>query len=147
MRGPLHRPGRSRGPRSRFREPSVRSSRGIARESMLKVSLRRQCRLKLGQPDRTGNALNRLRLLRIASSSPLPAAAMGIVTACMGGLIRDVIAGVPSIMLRHELNVTAALLAASLFVGLTVLGVVAPWHPPSAPSPDLHSVVPQSIGD
>jgi uncharacterized membrane protein YeiH len=59
--------------------------------------------------------------------SPVPAAAMGIVTACMGGVIRDVIAGVPSIMLRHELYVTAALLAASLFVGLTVIGVAAPW--------------------
>jgi uncharacterized membrane protein YeiH len=59
--------------------------------------------------------------------SPLPAAAMGIVSACMGGVIRDVIAGVPSIMLRHELYVTAALLAASLYVGLTVMGVVAPW--------------------
>ena len=59
--------------------------------------------------------------------APLPAAAMGIVTACMGGVIRDVVAGVPSILLRHELYVTAALLAAGLYVGLTVVGVVAPW--------------------
>lgn len=58
---------------------------------------------------------------------PLPAAAMGIVTACMGGVIRDVVAGVPSILLRHELYVTAALLAAGLYVGLTVLGLQAPW--------------------
>lgn len=56
----------------------------------------------------------------------LPAAAMGIVTACMGGVIRDVVAGVPSIMLRTELYVTAALLAASLFVGLVALGVATP---------------------
>ena len=58
--------------------------------------------------------------------APLPAAAMGIVTACMGGVIRDVVAGVPSIMLRNELYVTAALLAASLFVGLTRVGVSTP---------------------
>jgi uncharacterized membrane protein YeiH len=58
--------------------------------------------------------------------SPLPAAAMGIVTACMGGVIRDVVAGVPSIMLRNELYVTAALLAAVLFVGLTALGLSTP---------------------
>ena len=58
--------------------------------------------------------------------APLPAAAMGIVTACLGGVIRDVVAGVPSIMLRNELYVTAALLAAALFVGLTSAGVPAP---------------------
>lgn len=59
--------------------------------------------------------------------SPLPAAAMGIVTACMGGVIRDVVAGVPSIMLRNELYVTAALLAAALFVSLDAAGVPLPW--------------------
>ncbi|HEX7855838.1 MAG TPA: trimeric intracellular cation channel family protein [Sphingobium sp.] len=59
--------------------------------------------------------------------SPLPAAAMGIVTACVGGVIRDMVAGVPSILLRHELYVTAALFAAGLFVSLTVAGLPAPW--------------------
>ena len=64
--------------------------------------------------------------------APLPAAAMGIVTACMGGVIRDVVAGVPSIMLRNELYVTAALLAAVLFVGLTAAGVPASLASPTA---------------
>jgi len=59
--------------------------------------------------------------------SPLPAAAMGIVTACMGGVIRDVVAGEPSIMLRNELYVTAALLAVFLYLGLASAGVSAPW--------------------
>lgn len=59
--------------------------------------------------------------------TPLSAATMGIVTACIGGVIRDVVAGVPSILLRHELYVTAALLAAGSFVGLTLLHVPAPW--------------------
>jgi uncharacterized membrane protein YeiH len=59
--------------------------------------------------------------------APIPAAAMGVVTACVGGVIRDVTAGVPSILLRHELYITAAGLAAGAYVGLTLLGVPAPW--------------------
>jgi len=55
--------------------------------------------------------------------SPLPAAMMGVVTACMGGIIRDVLAGEPSILLRPQLYVTAAALAAALFVALTVAGL------------------------
>ncbi len=58
---------------------------------------------------------------------PLPAAIMGIVTATMGGIIRDMVAGVPSIILRPELYVTAAALASGLFVVLTVAGLPAPW--------------------
>lgn len=53
---------------------------------------------------------------------PLGAAAMGVITACMGGIIRDVLAGEPSILLRPELYVTAAALSAGLFVLLTILG-------------------------
>lgn len=58
--------------------------------------------------------------------APLSAAAMGVVTACMGGIIRDVIAGVPSIMLRDELYVTPALVAAGLYVSLTSMHVPSP---------------------
>ncbi|WP_260926367.1 trimeric intracellular cation channel family protein [Novosphingobium sp. 9] len=54
---------------------------------------------------------------------PLPAAVMGVVTACMGGVIRDVVAGAPSILLRNELYITAAVLAAGTYVGLTGLGL------------------------
>ncbi|KQX18346.1 MULTISPECIES: trimeric intracellular cation channel family protein [unclassified Sphingomonas] len=53
---------------------------------------------------------------------PLGAAAMGVFTACLGGIIRDVLAGEPSILLRPELYVTAAALASGLFVMLTLLG-------------------------
>ena len=53
---------------------------------------------------------------------PLPAAAMGVVSACMGGIIRDVLAGEPSILLRPEIYVTAAALSAAAFVGLTLAG-------------------------
>src|SRR6478672_8239306 len=54
--------------------------------------------------------------------APVPAFAMGVLTACFGGIVRDVLAGEPSILMRPELCVTAAALAAGLFVGLTLLG-------------------------
>ena len=54
---------------------------------------------------------------------PIPAALMGIVTACVGGIIRDVLAGEPSILMRPELYVTAAALASASFVALVLAGV------------------------
>lgn len=54
---------------------------------------------------------------------PVPAFVMGVVTACVGGIIRDVLAGEPSILMRPELYVTAAALAAGLHVGLTLIGL------------------------
>lgn len=55
--------------------------------------------------------------------APLPAIVLGIVTGCAGGILRDVIAGVPSILMRPELYVTAAALAATLCAGLLFAGV------------------------
>jgi uncharacterized membrane protein YeiH len=55
--------------------------------------------------------------------APVPAFAMGVMTACVGGIIRDVLAGEPSILMRRELYVTAAALAAGLFVILSLVGV------------------------
>ena len=54
--------------------------------------------------------------------APVPAFAMGVMTACVGGIIRDVLAGEPSILMRPELYVTAAALASGLFVGLSMAG-------------------------
>jgi len=54
--------------------------------------------------------------------APVPAFVMGVLTACAGGIIRDVLANQPSILMRPELYVTAAALASGLFVGLTLLG-------------------------
>ncbi|HTK73402.1 MAG TPA: trimeric intracellular cation channel family protein [Croceibacterium sp.] len=45
---------------------------------------------------------------------PLPAAILGVISGCVGGIIRDVLAGVPSILMRPELYVTAAALGAVL---------------------------------
>jgi uncharacterized membrane protein YeiH len=58
--------------------------------------------------------------------APVPAFAMGVLTACVGGILRDVLAGEPSILMRPELYVTAAALASGLFVGLSLAGVE-PW--------------------
>jgi len=58
--------------------------------------------------------------------APLPAIAVGVLTACLGGIIRDVLANEPSILLRPELYVTAAALSAALVVGLLLLGVAPP---------------------
>jgi uncharacterized membrane protein YeiH len=58
-----------------------------------------------------------------AGVPPVPAALMGVVTACVGGIIRDVLAGEPSILMRPELYVTAAALAAALYVALVLGGV------------------------
>jgi uncharacterized membrane protein YeiH len=55
--------------------------------------------------------------------APVPAFGMGVLTACAGGIIRDVLAGEPSVLMRPELYVTAAALAAGLFVGLAALSV------------------------
>lgn len=49
---------------------------------------------------------------------PLSAVIMGVLTATFGGVIRDVLAHQPSVLLRRELYVTPALLGAAVFVGL-----------------------------
>jgi uncharacterized membrane protein YeiH len=55
--------------------------------------------------------------------APVPAFAMGVMTACVGGIIRDVLANEPSILMRPELYVTAAALASGLYVVATMFGV------------------------
>ncbi len=47
----------------------------------------------------------------------------GVLTSTFGGVIRDVLAHQPSILLRRELYVTPALIGAAVFVGLNALGV------------------------
>ncbi|MEA3039789.1 MAG: hypothetical protein QOE79_2302 [Sphingomonadales bacterium] len=55
--------------------------------------------------------------------APLPAVGMGVLTACLGGIVRDVLAGEPSILLSPELYVTAAAFASGLMVALLLLGL------------------------
>ena len=47
---------------------------------------------------------------------PFVAGMMGVVTGCVGGIMRDLLAGEPSILLRPELYVTAAALTATITV-------------------------------
>lgn len=54
---------------------------------------------------------------------PVPAFVMGVITGCVGGIVRDVIAGEPSILMRPELYVTAAALSSALNVAGDMLGL------------------------
>ena len=58
--------------------------------------------------------------------APLICVVMGALTACFGGVVRDLLAGQPSILLRREITVSAALLAATLYVAARALGLE-PW--------------------
>lgn len=52
----------------------------------------------------------------------LVAVAMGAVTGCVGGIIRDTLGQVPSVLLGHEVYVTASVLGGCTYVGLDALG-------------------------
>jgi uncharacterized membrane protein YeiH len=53
----------------------------------------------------------------------LVAIAMGAVTGSVGGIIRDTIGHVPSVLLGHEVYITASVLGGCTYVGLDALGV------------------------
>lgn len=53
---------------------------------------------------------------------PVSAVVMGMMTACFGGVLRDVVAGEPSVLLQREIYVTATILGAAVFVVLAGLG-------------------------
>ena len=53
--------------------------------------------------------------------------AMGVITACFGGILRDTLAGQPSVLMQRQIYVTAAIIAASvdavlLMAGLGIMG-------------------------
>ena len=55
-------------------------------------------------------------------SPALVAIAMGVVTGFVGGIVRDTLGHVPSVLLGHEIYVTASVLGACTYVGLHGLG-------------------------
>ena len=57
---------------------------------------------------------------------PVSAVLMGVITGCMGGIIRDVRGAQPSMLMRPEIYVTAAALAAVLAVMGTLIGMSGP---------------------
>lgn len=58
-----------------------------------------------------------------AGAGPTIAIAMGVATATFGGIIRDILGGESPIILKQEVYITAALLGATVFVGLSALGL------------------------
>ena len=54
---------------------------------------------------------------------PAPALLMGVITGCVGGIIRDMLAGQPSIIMRPEVYVTAAALSSAFYLVLINIGV------------------------
>lgn len=55
--------------------------------------------------------------------APVPAVLMGVITGCVGGVIRDVLANRPSIIMRPEIYVTAAALSAGLCSAGSAVGL------------------------
>lgn len=69
-----------------------------------------------------------------AGVPPLICIVMGALTACFGGIVRDILAGQPSILLRREITVSAALLAATVYVLARWLGLE-PWPAAAVAAP------------
>ncbi len=61
-----------------------------------------------------------------ATGSPIVAVLMGTLTATFGGILRDLLAGEPSVLLKPEVYVTAALVGASVHTVSTILGLPLP---------------------
>ncbi len=62
----------------------------------------------------------------LAVGVPAPIAVVtGVMTATFGGIFRDMVTGEPSVLMRREIYVSAALIGASLYVVLNLLGAPA----------------------
>jgi len=59
--------------------------------------------------------------------TPPVAVTMGVLTATFGGILRDVLAGEPSVLLKREIYMTAALLSATLYVAGRSAGFDPAW--------------------
>lgn len=59
----------------------------------------------------------------LLGASPVIAVALGVSTATFGGIMRDMLGGDSPIILRQQIYITAALLGATIFVGLFSAGV------------------------
>jgi uncharacterized membrane protein YeiH len=58
---------------------------------------------------------------------PIVSIGMGVLTATFGGVIRDVLAHQPSVLLKREITITPAIVAAGVFIALEAGGVPALW--------------------
>lgn len=57
-----------------------------------------------------------------ATGSPVVAIVTGMLTAAFGGILRDIVAGEPSVLLRPEIYVSAALVGAGVYTATDALG-------------------------
>ena len=57
-----------------------------------------------------------------ATGSPIVAMVTGMLTAAFGGVLRDIIAHEPSVLLRPEIYISAALAGAAVYTGADALG-------------------------
>ncbi|MFN3549711.1 MAG: trimeric intracellular cation channel family protein [Mesorhizobium sp.] len=62
----------------------------------------------------------------VVTGSATIAIVMGVMTATFGGIVRDIAAQEPSVLLRPEVYVTAALAGAATFTILAILGLTMP---------------------
>ena len=61
-----------------------------------------------------------------ATGSPVVAVVTGVLTATFGGVLRDLVSGEPTVLMRREIYVTAALLGALVFVLAVHIGLSGP---------------------
>ncbi len=66
----------------------------------------------------------------VVTGSPVIAVVTGVLTGTLGGILRDVLANEPSVLLRKEIYVTAAMAGASGYVLASIAGLPPPF--PSA---------------
>ncbi len=56
------------------------------------------------------------------TGSPIVAVVTGMMTATFGGILRDLLSGEPSVLMRPEIYVSAALLGSAVFIAASLLG-------------------------
>jgi uncharacterized membrane protein YeiH len=56
------------------------------------------------------------------TGSPIVAIVTGMMTATFGGILRDLLSGEPSVLMRPEIYVSAALLGSAVFIAASLLG-------------------------
>lgn len=61
------------------------------------------------------------------TGSPTVAVVMGMMTGTLGGILRDVLSHEPSVLMRQEIYVAAAMAGAVAFVGAVSLGLALSW--------------------
>ncbi|EKE78226.1 trimeric intracellular cation channel family protein [Oceanibaculum indicum] len=62
----------------------------------------------------------------LVTGSPIIAVVMGMLTGTLGGILRDVLAGEPSVLMRKEIYITAVLAGGLIYVATSLAGLALP---------------------